>query len=298
MLQRIKTVYAFGVFCLTAMSVSASNPAEKLPQSVNGWHGSAWVTYTQSNLYDYIDGGAELYISFGFKSLWSRRYQRPDGPEITVDVFDMGTAASAFGIFSHGRETTTHEIGQGAEYSSGLLMFWKANYYIAILAYPESDESRQTVIELGRRIDAAINETGDIPAIVRDLPGEGLEKNSVRYFRHYIWLNSHHFISHENILNIEDDCEAVLARYRGDSGSFLLLVAQYPLEKSARRARQRFSAAYLPQVNNGVARRRDGSWAGIRQQGRRLWIVLSAQQPEQINKLFLRLETMGISGEK
>ena len=90
---------------------------------------------------------------------------------------------------TRGRPSHT-DLGQGSEYAAGLLTFWKDRYYVSILAYPETPATRDIVFQLGRAIAGAIPNEGPLPPILDRLPAEGLMPETVRYFHHYIWLNS------------------------------------------------------------------------------------------------------------
>jgi hypothetical protein len=248
-----------------------------LPAELGGWKKpDTPERYTKSNLYDYIDGGAELYISYNFQSLLAVRYKGRGEDEIVIDVFDMGNSYNAFGVFSHGRESEDDLVGQGSEYNSGLLTFWKERYYISIMAYPETDEKKQTVLELGRRLAEAIRGEGPLPPVLAFLPRANLIPGSVRYFHHYIWLNSHFFIANENILGIDDQTQAVLAKYRNGETTFHLLLALYPDASRAEQAQQRFLRHYLPGAVEGTAETAAGKWTGCRLRDNILTIVFNA----------------------
>ena len=132
-----------------------------LPVEINGWKKTEKdVIYTPKNLFKYITGGAELYISYGFKKVLTCKYKKENGPDITLDIFDMGTPSNAFGVFTHGFETTNEDMGQGSEYSDGLLTFWKGKYYVSILSFPETKELKKTILKLGRTIDGFIKKKG------------------------------------------------------------------------------------------------------------------------------------------
>jgi hypothetical protein len=277
--------------CLCSSAAAAAQPAPDLatflPADAGGWKPAARdAVYTPDTLFEYIDGGAELYISFGVRRVLSRRYVTPGQKDatITVDVFDMGAAPNAFGLYSHSREKPADEIGQGSEYASGLLFFWKGRYYVSILGYPASAEVERTVKSIGTSIAAAIRETGTVPAIVTSLPPKGLVSASVRYFRHYIWLNSHVFISDENILQMADNCEGVLARYQSGATSWILLVVRYPDAASAEKAHASFAAAYLPGATGGVVRKPDGKWVGSALQKDRIVAVLEAPDEKTVTQ--------------
>lgn len=276
-------------FLLMVLQVTAMEKVDffkEIPGEVNGWKRSDNdVLYTKDNLYDYINGGAELYLSYGFKRLWARKYQKKDQPEIVVDIFDMGSSENAYGVFSHSRETSSARMGQESEYSGGLLIFWKGQYYISILAYPENDLARKTVFEIGKRIDLSIKEPGKLPALISDLPSRGLAKESIRYFRHYIWLNSHFYISDKNILNIDNQTEAVLARYNNKGFDFLLLLVLYPDNSKAKSALFSFNNSYLPDSKNGICKTEDGKWVGSLLLGRKVWIILNADNQKLVKDM-------------
>ncbi|MEE9464267.1 MAG: DUF6599 family protein, partial [Candidatus Neomarinimicrobiota bacterium] len=79
--------------------------AQLMPGTVEDWQtGRADKIYNRENLYEYINGGAELYLSYGFLQMISRTYTKSGKPDIVVDIFDMGSSRNAFGVFSHSRE--------------------------------------------------------------------------------------------------------------------------------------------------------------------------------------------------
>jgi hypothetical protein len=110
------------------------------------------------------------------------------------------------------------------------------------------------------------------------MPEEGLVEESIRYFRHYIWLNSHYYVSDDNLLNIDESTEAVLATYGSGKNRRILLVIGYSGDEAARAAYDSFAAGYLPELRDGdAARIEDGTWAGCRVSGRMLVVVFNAQ---------------------
>jgi len=266
-----------------ALGNANDDPGQALPEKIHGWRlaPDESVTYDQESLYDYIDGGAELYLSYDFRRVVHRTYVREGMPDILVDVFDMGTSQNAFGVFSHSREKIEAEFGQGSQYTAGLLLFWKGRYYVAILASPETEDSKRALLELAGIIDGAIDNEGPLPGVVGLLPCDGLVEESVRYFHHYIWLNSHYYVSDENILHIDENTDAVLATYGGGSDRRILLVVRYRDNVAARAARNDFAAHYLPELSGGGAVRiEDGTWTGCRLQSNLIAVVFNAASEE------------------
>jgi hypothetical protein len=279
-----RLVFSFVLLILStgvAMSQSLEKLYSILPAELSGWKkAEPPETYDKSNLYDYIDGGAELYISYNFRKLLAVRYKAADEEEIVIDIFDMGNSYDAFGLFSHGREREDKIVGQGSEYNAGLLTFWKDRYYVSILAYPETGGKKEIVLGLGRALADAVPKQGDVPPVIGLLPQPNLIPESVRYFHHYIWLNSHFFIANENILLIDDETQAVLAKYKTDGKPVHLLIALYPDATKAKEAEQSFLRNYLHDASEGMARLPDGLWTGCRVEGTRLSVVFNAPSRE------------------
>ena len=280
----------YGMENLTLKEITA-----KLPTQVQGWQKSTEAAvYSAKNLFKYINGGAELYISYEFKELAALTYRKQGDAEIKVDIFDMGSSASAYGVFSHSKEGVDRFVSGNveSEYASGLLTFWKGRYYISILAYPETDAKRDVLQKLGRFIADLIDEESKKPAILGLLPRQNLLPHSIRYFRHYIWLNSHFFVSNDNILNINNNIEAVLAKYAVEGkggGKAILLLVYYPDESGARAAQASFLKQYLPESKNGFKLQKDGKWTGFLLKGRLLAIVFNAAAEQHARDLLAKI---------
>ena len=262
---------------MTAMNGTAPEFFGQLPREIGTWKKPPKPdVYTPGSLSGYIDGGAELYISYNFQGSLSMKYAKDPDNEITVDIFDMGSSYDAFGVFAHTRETIDSRFGQGSEYASGLLTFWKDRYYVSVLAYPETEEKKRVVFALGDAIAAAIKTEGPLPPLLGLLPAEGLIPESVHYFHHYIWLNSFYFVSNDNVLNIAPDTPAVLSKYRAAGGTEFLLLVRYPDEAKAGAALARFSAEILAGVPGGILKMKDGRFTGCRRTGRLFEAVFGA----------------------
>jgi hypothetical protein len=277
---------------MPAMPENINDFTRVLPDAISGWtRADPPNFYAPENLSNYIDGGAELYISYNFKNALSVKYLDPAGNEIAVDIFDMGSAPDAFGVFAHSRETIDDRFGQGSEYAAGLLTFWKDRYYVSILAYPETAEKREVVFELGRAIAGGIESNGTLPPIIALLPAENLLPETVRYFHHYIWLNSFHFVSHENVLNIGNDTPAALGKYRQDGTTFFLLLVRYPDAARAEAAGRQFRQKLLDGAEDGMRRTKEGRWTGLECRGNFVSVVFNAPDAPTVRAVFAKIKT-------
>ena len=275
-------------------TINLTELTKNLPGEISGWKKSTEETfYSPENLYEYINGGAELYISYNFRQMLAQKYEKEELPEITMDIFDMGNSFNAFGVFSHSREALDQSIAPDveSEYASGLLTFWKGRFYVSIMAYPETQEKKKTVLALGRHIAGLIKESSQIPPIISKLPTENLVKESIRYFQHYIWLNSHYFISDQDILHIDKNTHAVLAKYKDkpDKASYYILLVAYPDTSKAKAAYGNFIKHYLPDAQEGMKQLEDGKWTGCKQAGNLVIAVLNANSADKVKTLIKQI---------
>jgi len=276
-----------------------SDLAILLPATVEGWKVIVKdQIYNSNTLYDYINGGAELYLSYGFKEVINRTYSKSGQPDIAVDLFDMKTSENAFGVFSHSREVVDNTFGQGSQYTEGLLLFWKDHYFVSILASPETDESKSAIFNLARKIEKSIKKEGPLPEILSLLPQKSLLRESIRYFRHYAWLNSYYFVADRNILHIDEKTDALLAKYGELGKRYILLLVEYKKNKDAVRAYNDFVKFYLPELSKRRAVQiEDGSWTAGQLSENLLIIVFNAPQKDKAINLIEAVQKNALSGK-
>jgi hypothetical protein len=276
---------------MTAMPDNINAFYKILPDTIGGWKKAAPPDlYNPKDLSNYIDGGAELFLSYNFQNALSLKYVDPAGNEINVDIFDMGSAFDAFGVFAHSRETIDDRVGQGCEYAAGLLTFWKDRYYVSILAYPETAEKREVVFKLGQAIAGAITSEGPLPPIISLLPAESLLPETVHYFHHYIWLNSFTFVSNENVLNIGHDTPAALGKYRQAGATYFLLLVRYPDAAKAKAASEQFRQKLLDGAADGMGPTKEGRWTGLQCRGELVSVVFNAPDTQTVRAILAKIK--------
>ena len=63
-----------------------------IPARVGDWTAARKdAVYDRKSLYDYMDGGAEVYLAFDFRQVFARKYAGPGGKdkEISLDIYDI-----------------------------------------------------------------------------------------------------------------------------------------------------------------------------------------------------------------
>ncbi len=259
---------------------------ERIPKDVNGWKPSEESSYNRGTLFQYINGGAELYLAYSFREVTARTYAKPGQPLIVVDIYDMETTEDAFGVFTSERGGNDIGIGQGSDDSGGLLRFFKGRFFVSVLPFEQTKESQAAALELARAVADAIPRAGRMPEIVSMMPRDGLVEHSLRYFHTHTILNHLYFVAEQNILQLGPDTEAVLARYELAGAKPYMLLVHYPSADRAEAAAASFGTAYMPEAaGKGAVRTEDGTWTVARAQGEFLLAVFDAADEEQARAL-------------
>lgn len=286
--KAMKTFVLFAVLTsilLPVFSFCADNDsltfARLLPPSPDGWHiNPPDAIFDRSNLYEFIDGGAEVYLSYGFRRLFHRTYLRKGQPDILVDLYDMGNGENSYGLFLHSVQNPDSTFGQGSQYVSGYLTFWKANYFVSILAFKETALSKKCVMDLGKFIEAHIRQTSPLPGLVRLLPSEGRVKNTLRYFHTYLWLQRAFHFPPKNILNIDDSAKIALAQY---SDATTLAIIRYPSAQEAQTAVDSLTSA-IPAFRDSTIIKFQKEWLMFAQHGRYIILAGNKRSPDPLRK--------------
>jgi hypothetical protein len=155
------------------------------PDTGGGWQ---WdfepEIFTPENLYEYINGEAEVYNDYAFIEMVTASHARRDDPlaSVTFDIYDMGTTLNAFGIYSNYRrpELTFGEIGEEAIISDLNLRFWKGHFFVQVNAGSMEEVVRNALPAFAAGIARSI-EDEELPAEVFILPEEGQVPHSLRY---------------------------------------------------------------------------------------------------------------------
>ncbi|MDH5509798.1 MAG: hypothetical protein OEZ32_05520 [Nitrospinota bacterium] len=118
--------------------------------------GSARV-YTSDNLFEYVNGHAEFFLSLGFKCLTVAGYSSPDTapgkPEYTVDVYDMAAPQNAFGALAQeSAGMNPMNIGAIGYSSSRSVTFIKDKLYVKVDSFGTGDR----LMELAGALAAAL----------------------------------------------------------------------------------------------------------------------------------------------
>jgi len=165
--------------------------------SVNDWKQADNIqAFDSSTLYEYIDGGADLYLAYDFEELKVAEYQNDKKASVTVDVYRHRTPTHAFGIYSQERFPGANfiEVGVQGYQEKHALNFLSGNTYVKITSYDTGPEDQAVLLSFAKAVAGNLGEKGAFPSLLAAFPAEGKVKNSekfmVRKFLGYPFLHS------------------------------------------------------------------------------------------------------------
>jgi len=276
---------------------------------------------TAENIFDYMDGAGELYLGYRFDHLEVYEYTADKQDDILVEFYFMETSDDAFGLLSQDwggnpvdlipaqKDKTTKSTAPSSRalYGGGLLRMWSEDLYIRIMAYQETHESKEAVLSLGQAL-AKNRKTTPEPHLLKILPlainsDWKLRTDRIVYFRSYLVLNSFYYLSHQNILNLDNSTEALTAPYEyrnnQEQGRVQLLFIKYENQKKAEQAITHFLKIYLPEhkkellqastIKNSNFYEVEDGWLGYKMFGPCIAIVFGCPNQESAQMIISKI---------
>ncbi|HEU5359545.1 MAG TPA: DUF6599 family protein, partial [Candidatus Deferrimicrobiaceae bacterium] len=144
-------------------------------------------TFGPGNLYEEIDGEAELFLPFGFRELTVGIVTPPgnDKAEVRLELFRHATSRDAFGIYSQhrfpGQEVATVGTSE-AIVSDTSLDFFQGTHFARVRAASRT-AARSDLEKLGRDLSDLLPGTGDPPPETQALRIPGLVDGSIVFHK-------------------------------------------------------------------------------------------------------------------
>lgn len=167
-----------------AADITTLLPSKSCPK---GWDiDGAKRVFTEDNLYDHINGEAEMYIPYGFKVMATAAYKGMAKPKnsLIVDVYQMGSRLDAFGIYSNYTRPDSPRVRLGVEgyMDKTLLMFYKDRYFVRITVL--GSITREALLNCARAIERNIKGDAKHPAGLDVFKAGHIKKGSEKYIAH------------------------------------------------------------------------------------------------------------------
>ncbi len=140
------------------------------------------VEFGPEDLYDYLNGAAERYLSYGFVRALHVRYEieGDDRSGITLDLYDMGSNQGAFGIYSMGRRRDSPASDWGTEGSVGgnAAQAFHGRVFVHGVADYEEPSAVSALHAMIQSVTGRIAGEGSPPAVLDPLPEQDLVPRS------------------------------------------------------------------------------------------------------------------------
>ena len=183
--KRSVLIVAIAALCLSAFALAAGADEPRfLKKSFDGGITlkEDVVIYSSETLYEYINGQAVFYLSYGFKNVEHGFYECKGG-SYYVDVYELGSGLSAFGSYRQQRDESAEALNVGAEGAilDYLAVFFKGPYYIEIIPMESGENDVEAMKLLAATVDAQIPGTTKLPPELELFPKDMLVAGSERY---------------------------------------------------------------------------------------------------------------------
>jgi len=217
---------------------------QKLSERIAGLTPEGWEIFdkvkifTAENLYEHINGRAELYLAYDVKSLTTATFDKKSDIEefIELSIYDMDTTTNAFGIFSVERfqDETPLDLGRESYRSGSSIFIWKGTFYTTIVA---SDKLLRLSLDLAQKVMAFLSDSGEPVWGLSALPQKKRVPDSVKYFK-------------VDALGLDFMHNTYTAKYRKNDVEITVFLSQQSSSESARDSVARYSK-YAAQYGRG-----------------------------------------------
>jgi len=230
------------------VSAGTGDPQAPFPE-VPGWKfapppGSSY--YTPDNLWDIIDGAAEVFLANGFVDLHIGEYSDGAGTDVRVELYRHSSRAMAFGIYSQERNPGYHfiDIGTQGYTEEKVLNFLCGVYYVKISSHTPGARGLAAMDLIGRAVETELRQENRWPRPVTFFPVGGKRLNEETYIA-------------DNFLGYKALAGAYVARYNSGYRMFIIPCASQLAVRS-------LAASYAQATGSRIDTAKIGPLAEIR----------------------------------
>jgi hypothetical protein len=146
------------VAALALISAGCKKSSNPFPASnaANGWTKTGETrTFKAADLWQYIDGDAERYVSAGVVTTSTADYKYNGNIEATVDVYTMSDEQGARKVFDSdpAQDSKSASMGDASRIFGQSLIFRKGRYLVRIVAFNPAPGLDQDLMTLGHAIE-------------------------------------------------------------------------------------------------------------------------------------------------
>jgi hypothetical protein len=170
------------------------------------------LIFQKSDLFDYIDGAADSYLSYEFEEVSVREYTKGK-QAIKAEIYRHSDNNNGFGIYAAERFPDYHfiNIGSQAYTSEDILNMTCGRYYVKLFSETRTPEEKETLISLAELIANHLVGKSSLPSTLQMFPDKGKIINSEQYIN-------------QSFLGYDFLAKAFTADYSRDNTGFKLFI--------------------------------------------------------------------------
>ena len=214
---------------LAACGGQSASPGSFLPDAdiFPGWTTSGDVEqFDDESIFELVDGQADAFFVYGFERVAVQGYENADGVVIDVEVWQLATPADAYGLFTTNVSGQAADVGNDGDADPGRrIAFWQERYFVQVRARQEIDDV--VLRQFAGAISATLPPGGERPALVTQLPPDGLSQRSALFFHQEISIQHEIWLGGENLLGLGPKTDGVLAHYDVGGTTARLMLVQF-----------------------------------------------------------------------
>ena len=204
--MRIKLIFVL-VAALGAIPAGAVDKTTLLPDTIGAPAQVAALAapeqFASRSLYEYVDGGADVYMDAGLISCTVRRYGglKNKSAEFEIALFTMAAPVNAFGLFRQLHEGHTRAMGTESVAEPLRVSFWKSSLYAEVIDKSSKPVPDSALLSLAKTVANRLPGDTLLPAELRLLPGAEKVSGSEQYrksgFLSRSFLDNVHALCHD-----------------------------------------------------------------------------------------------------
>ncbi len=193
MIKRFLTVlFVINIFVANSFSVDLFKlfPAKgELP----GWSFSDSIkVFKGDDLFNYVDGGAEVFMEYGFKQVATSAFLDKNNNQMQVEIYEMSDSAAAFGAYSfylNGQGKVIKDVPDGV-FMDYYAVFWKSNLLTVISLTNPNDSLISAISSLAKIIFVKMPPAVSMPSLVSRFKDSGLAEGYIKFFKGNVSLGN------------------------------------------------------------------------------------------------------------
>jgi hypothetical protein len=164
--------------------------------------------FVGDNLFDLINGGAELYHEYGFMEVLAAKMSIPGADPVKVEIYDMGSPESAWGIYSMTATSNSKSFiaGTSGRLGEGFSQFVKGSYMV-YLYYDQVEETELKYI--ADCISHNIKKDAPEPQLLKAVDALEEKADKLIYFKGNLGLSSIYSFHYKDVFGYNEGAAAV-----------------------------------------------------------------------------------------